>query len=155
MPRCNISCNVIIEFLWQLHQLILSIHYERNIPWIRNAAARREQDVDEKKARIANYKLEYEVKNQTSQMLHQGGKNSCNYKKSPKGEEQKKILSKWYWIEIIMSFCCSFVFGWREFLLICRHMLWRSMIFLGRLRIIKGHRQDSSKHHTVMMKKKK
>lgn len=31
-----------------------------------------------------------------------------------------------------------------SYLLICRHMLWRSMIFLSRLKIVKGHRVNAN-----------
>lgn len=49
----------------------------------------------ERQTRIANYKLEYEVKNQTKQMLHQKAENEiCNYKKSPKKKKNKKNKKK-------------------------------------------------------------
>lgn len=123
-----------IASLCQLHRQINTF----------NCAGRRRSSLNtkcghnERQMRIANYKLEYEVKNSTW-----GERNFIIIRNHRKEKtEDDEILSKWYRNEIIMSFCLSRL----SFLLICRHMPWRSMIFKadwGLLKVIVKTRDNN------------
>lgn len=135
---------------WQLHQLILSIHYGESLPWIRNVTARR----DKWELLIINWNMRWKIKRSKCFIRRQKTKFVIirNHQKKRRTKRTRKrdfkqMILKWNNNEFLF-------FSLKLFLLICRHMLWRSMNFLCRSRIIKGHRQDHRTNNKALRSKR-